>query len=171
MPWCCDEARPLSEAQCSITYWCELCKHSSLNYIVKNFKIVRESFSAALGIIDRHGDITTSSQGKRHGHPMVIIGVYLCRLQKCGRSDDTEIPALFNPYPKLSQLRHYCIHSFRLFYPPIVHISNRCWPLSKDCCYCKAHSCIWDVIAIMINALQMPPWRACRTDHVLQQAL
>ena len=46
-------------------------------------------------------------------------------------------------------------------YSPVVDIADACGALRKECCNGERHCSIWDVIAVMINALQLTPLRTC----------
>ena len=44
---------------------------------------------------------------------------------------------------------------------PVVDIADACGALRKQCCNSERHCSIWDVIAVVINALELTPLRTC----------
>ena len=46
------------------------------NHLIQYFKIVLESFAAASGIVDHDTFGPEPSQGKAHGHAVIIVGRY-----------------------------------------------------------------------------------------------
>ena len=44
---------------------------------------------------------------------------------------------------------------------PVVDIADACGALRKECCNGERHCSIWDVIAVMIDALELTPLRTC----------
>lgn len=44
---------------------------------------------------------------------------------------------------------------------PVIDVADAGGPLCKQRCHSQRHGSIWDVIAVMVDALQLTPFRAC----------
>ena len=58
-------------------------------------------------------------------------------------------------------LRDNGLHALGLLYAPVVHVPDSCGALCKQCSHGQGHGCIGDVVAVVVDAMQLIPGGAC----------
>ncbi|CSA08134.1 Uncharacterised protein [Vibrio cholerae] len=85
---------------------------------------------------------------------MIVIGID-CRMDELSwRRNHNEIFPLFDCRAHFTQFGGHCCQAIRLFYTPVVNVTNGRGTFGKKCRRRNRHRRIWDMVKIEIHRIQ-----------------